>query len=1204
MTWIDKIRLYLIYTAAVILILLAVAFSALRAVLPYATGYVDDLEQALTQQIGLPVSIASMDADMYWLIPRLKLVDVVIHDKEKSRELLRLDEAFFALAYVDSMLQWSPSVGDISLVGADLYIERYADNRWRIQGVEFGGDATLSNDNTSSEIIAVIKNISFSLLDSNIYWKDYSLLGDQLDFIGANVFIEEFFGDHSLEINLQLPKRYGNDFQLIVKTDDDIAHLLHADLDIYLRGSEINLEQWFSVLDVGDLPLVKGVFNGELWLFRQDKVLSKITLDGEVKQLDIKKKGYSGFSLNSLGGQFDWGKTSSGWYFSSKNVNLLRNKIAWQEPAIISVVQDEEDLFVSASYFRSQDLISISKVFLDEDQLNIVKNYRLNSLMGDFYNLALSLSTNDIANVKLSTGFENLNFHVPDSDILFRGIDGLLTYANDQARLDLLSEAVEINFGKLFRQPLSIDLAEGVVLIARKANDWIISSDNFYFLNADAEINTRLKLVVDEQGALFSDIQSDFINIIGSSIHKYYPVSIMSDGLVQWLDTAITDGYVKSGSFIMHGDLSRFPYEKNDGVMEVVFDASYLTLKFLKGWPNLNNSSGHFRFHNSSMYIADVSGQTYRGKMTGANVEIPDLFEPRLFIEGYARAPAEDLQQYVWNSGLNEIMGDIMKQFQTSGETELQVSTEVPLNNNDAVLTRGMLKLKGNELYLPMMDYSLNDVSGRLFFEGDQLNAKQVKAIFEGAPVDIDVRSIDSKSGEKNKKKINDGVNQIETLPETVVYIKGRLPADGLLKKFQWIPKGWLEGSSEWDIAVHFPKLRDDYFMRVVMNSTLAGTSISLTDAISKETMALLPVNFELKALDDALQVDVKSEGNFTFFATRNGESIWDFVVDSSLVRGKGQSAEDLNKESTSFLDLEYIDLLTVFKNTKKDGDGVSLPPTFFPSLNFKIKELDWNDWKFNDVKLKTSWHPHGMLVNSVDLLGPSLQINARGSWLTSWKHKHESNFKIFVKSDDFGNTLSKLNISDAMKKCEYSTTIDWRWFDEPYKFSWETVQGHSHFTMKDGEVKELDPGAGGRFVGFFNIFNIFDRLTLNFDDVSGEGFVFESVEGDFKFYDGFASTENVRVKASSADMKLKGRIGMVDKNYDMLMQVEPNTSAAVFTTGTLAGGPVLGAGLVLINKLLGLEESVYDEYKIMGSWDEPQIEKLSDSDAGEIISQ
>ncbi|MDH5389391.1 MAG: hypothetical protein OEY06_13215, partial [Gammaproteobacteria bacterium] len=440
--------------------------------------------------------------------------------------------------------------------------------------------------------------------------------------------------------------------------------------------------------------------------------------------------------------------------------------------------------------------------------------------------------------------------------------------------------------------------------------------------------------------------------------------------------------------------------------------------------------------------------------------------------------------------------------------------------------------------------------------------------------------------------------------PETIFYITGRLPADGILKKFTWIPKDWVVGSSDWDVAVHFPKVRDEYFMRVEMNSTLEGTAITLSDAISKIASTPLAIDFELRALGDALQVDVNSEDNFTFFASRNDGNIWDFVVDSSLVRGSGRSAEDLNKESTSYLDLDYIDLPKVFKTTKKDGGKISLPPTFFPSLSFKVKELYWNGWKFNNVKLETSWHSHGMLINSVDFLGPSLQVNARGSWLTSWKNEHESNFKIFVNSSDLGNTLSSLNISDAIKASKYSTTIDWQWFEEPYRFSWETVQGNSHFTMKDGEVKALDPGAGGRFVGFFNIFKLFNRLTLDFDDVSSEGFVFESVEGNYEFRDGLALTKNIEVSASAADMKLQGQIGMVNKDYDMLMQVEPHLSAATFTTGALAGGPILGAGLVLINKIFGLEESTFDEYKITGSWSDPQVKKVVERNTEEAAAQ
>ena len=62
----------------------AVIFSVLRAALPYATGYKNEIQQEISQQIGLPVEINSIDAAINWFSPRLKLIGVSVFD-EKSR---------------------------------------------------------------------------------------------------------------------------------------------------------------------------------------------------------------------------------------------------------------------------------------------------------------------------------------------------------------------------------------------------------------------------------------------------------------------------------------------------------------------------------------------------------------------------------------------------------------------------------------------------------------------------------------------------------------------------------------------------------------------------------------------------------------------------------------------------------------------------------------------------------------------------------------------------------------------------------------------------------------------------------------------------------------------------------------------------------------------------------------------------------------
>jgi len=94
MQWFLRFRVFIIISIAVLLITAAVLFSAVRAVLPYATGYKNEIQQEISEQIGLPVEIGSIDAEIYWFTPRLKLIDVIVYDDQHDARLFDFKEAF------------------------------------------------------------------------------------------------------------------------------------------------------------------------------------------------------------------------------------------------------------------------------------------------------------------------------------------------------------------------------------------------------------------------------------------------------------------------------------------------------------------------------------------------------------------------------------------------------------------------------------------------------------------------------------------------------------------------------------------------------------------------------------------------------------------------------------------------------------------------------------------------------------------------------------------------------------------------------------------------------------------------------------------------------------------------------------------------------------------------------------------------------
>ncbi len=212
MGWIRKIRIWLLSSVAVALIVLAVAFTVLRTLLPHATGYIAEIENGISAQIGLPVSIGSLDADMHWFTPRLKVLDLVIYKEGGKEKLFTLTEANFSLAYIDSIRLMMPMVGDISLHGAELFVERHPKGKWVIQGFELYERESTSG---SEELIDLILGADIALIDSRLHWRDFTGRSRNMDFDDATIALENHLGKQYIDIDVGLPADMGDRFRVV-----------------------------------------------------------------------------------------------------------------------------------------------------------------------------------------------------------------------------------------------------------------------------------------------------------------------------------------------------------------------------------------------------------------------------------------------------------------------------------------------------------------------------------------------------------------------------------------------------------------------------------------------------------------------------------------------------------------------------------------------------------------------------------------------------------------------------------------------------------------------------------------------------------------------------------------------------------------------------------------------------------------------------
>ena len=602
MVWLRKFRIWLISTIAIALITLAVAFSILRALLPHATVYVTDIEQQISALIGLPVSIESLDADMYWLTPRLKLINFVIYRNASRDVLVAFSEADFSLAILESIRFMMPMAGSISLHGADISIEKHPHNKWVLQGLELSGSETASD---SDELIRVLSNMNLALLDSHVHWRDYTDRTNDMDFENAGIAIESFLGTHSLRMDLKLPRNLGSRFQLIAELDGDIQHPGKLSGSMYISGKSLRLDSWINHTRLREYALADGNADIEFWVDINAASVTRAVarVDAQKIRLSCADGHADSWNADDFTGTFFWRADDDGWRADVRELNIDRDGVRWPYATNASVRRNAGGWSIAADYLSLRDLYPLADIFVRADQRPRFDKLLAYQPRGNVFNLQANVPADEPAQVRAVADFTDLGFSIDEQRIAFKGFDGAVKLQPGQVELELDAKAVELTLASVFRQPLRFDGLSGVFNATRQQDRWTLATKQLRLWNADIQTVSELRADFDADGSVFLDMVSSYRDAMAVAARKYLPVAVLSDTLVDWLDKALLGGKVSSGGFVFRGDVAHFPFRDNDGVMEASFQTEDTSLHFLDGWPDIHHLNGSVRFYNSSLQI-------------------------------------------------------------------------------------------------------------------------------------------------------------------------------------------------------------------------------------------------------------------------------------------------------------------------------------------------------------------------------------------------------------------------------------------------------------------------------------------------------------------------------------------------------------------------------------------------------------------------
>ncbi|ABA59109.1 Conserved hypothetical protein 2099 [Nitrosococcus oceani ATCC 19707] len=292
-------------------------------------------------------------------------------------------------------------------------------------------------------------------------------------------------------------------------------------------------------------------------------------------------------------------------------------------------------------------------------------------------------------------------------------------------------------------------------------------------------------------------------------------------------------------------------------------------------------------------------------------------------------------------------------------------------------------------------------------------------------------------------------------------------------------------------------------------------------------------------------------------------------------------------------VDLEHLHLHSI----ASDSSLSSVNPQTWPAFDLICRQCRYKGYDLGVVKVYASPHADGFRLEELEIVSPTLQLEANGDWTirgeTQWSH-----VDIKAYSPSLSQLLTEAGHQANVLGGETEMELIVGWPGPPTLFSLERLEGSMRLTMDKGRLLDVEPGAG-RLFGLLSITTLPRRLALDFSDIFGKGFAFDRVKGAFSIREGNAYSKDLVIEGPTARVQASGRIGLATQDYDQIIAVTPQVSSSLPLAGAMAGGPVglgVGTAIMLADELAGkifntgMEQLLTYYYAISGPWKKPVV--------------
>lgn len=778
--------------------------------------------------------------------------------------------------------------------------------------------------------------------------------------------------------------------------------------------------------------------------------------------------------------------------------------------------------------------------------------------------------------------------------------------------------------------------------------DWMLKEARFY---AQCHFNAK------ENQIWQAVCEGNIKNLAMEDFAPFYPSQAIEEPWLKWLSYALPRGNIIQASFKVEGPVTHLQAQGEIAFNEVLFrynpDWPAITEAegFIKFKPEqITVNLGQGKVMNSVI------------KKAFATITPLSTFKNAIVsIEGNVAGRLEAGLLFLQRTPLQKKFASYLEPLEPRGFMDLDLKLTIPLEEKLPIEVAGKLGVQAAEVSIPATGFLLTALGGTLHFTEKNIKSSDLSATLDNIPIKITVQT-PVVAKQPLLKVTASGSLSAPFLQKTFKFpILQKLQGQSLFTLTFKKPFSEHASSTEWGIASTLQGMSISLpgFLGKPAESTQATTLTATTDKQNTKRIALhienlldakmlfqlqekelqltqghivlgsgnadwiekktLFINGEVENFKVAEWVDALEGVNFghTWVAPNpeihvlmdkldiygiQFDKVWltsDFIASPGkwLVEGnliKGEIAFNHLQDNSINIDLEYLKILKRNFLTPIKTNFLINHPKY--ALLFRCGNFQYEDAYFGEVSFKLHPSFYGYEIQDLLFETKNSELSGKGEW-----HLEYNNIYTVLYGEmtgiNLGKTFSEWGYPSAILESSGYIKYQFKWPQHPFDFSMNSVQGTAEVKFDKGRMVGVNPGLG-RIIGLLNVESIRRRLQLDFSDVLKKGFVFDSLNGEFDFSEGMASTKKLIIDSPSAKIKLNGNFDLKDKTVHLNMKVAPHMNVGIPIAAAIAAGPAVGAGVWILDKLTGSRINKITEhvYQVTGTWDAPNIQDLNET--------